>query len=530
MNKKLYVACAGAISLAVLGCSDDGISGSSEDPNVLTALGSSSSESETSSSSGTVASSSSFDVGADDLWNPSAGGFSINSACYAAVLPANAKADGHWFTETDGQNGGESSIVWPRDLVSIQDEQIIVDSCNGICGTAVLERGRLTYNPFAGVSFVLAKDNAGKAVPVDVSSLGGVCISYTSEAAPALELDLGDSVDALLGYASPAVSLPKTKTPEGETKCFKWSEFRFPAWANKLPETWMNNTGEKAAKQLVAIKFRISAAPGEYKFNIKNLGTNPGQTSSSSSVAVMSSSSISSSSVALAPYSDLWGAYEEKVDVARYADDSWKNLAHGSWFAYTDGADFSWDDFMAPDDYHDGYLIATMERSDGFLQTEVSMDDANLGYEPIALFGFKLAQDGGDTIPINEKSFQVNPNYIPVDVSNWGGLCVTYTSTVPISMEIGLGSAYNDSLGYNYTFGPGVMPSVSLPVKTADTVACFKWSDFKQANLNRVTDGDKFKISGEDAAKRAGEIVFRVTAKVGLSGTFTIKSLGTNRE
>jgi len=185
---------------------------------------------------------------------------------------------------------------------------------------------------------------------------------------------------------------------------------------------------------------------------------------------------------------------------------------------------------MAPEDYHDGYLIATMERSDGFLQTEVSMDDANLGYEPIALFGFKLAQDGGDTIPINEKSFQVIPNYIPVDVSNWGGLCVTYTSTVPISMEIGLGSAYNDSLGYNYTFGPGVMPSVSLPVKAADTVACFKWSDFKQANLNRVTDGDKFKISGEDAAKRAGEIVFRVTAKVGLSGTFTIKSLGTNRE
>ena len=52
MNKKLYMACAGAISLAVLGCSDDGISGSSEDPNVLTAYGS--------SSSGTIASSSSF--------------------------------------------------------------------------------------------------------------------------------------------------------------------------------------------------------------------------------------------------------------------------------------------------------------------------------------------------------------------------------------------------------------------------------------------------------------------------------------
>lgn len=542
MNKKLYTAC-GAMALVFAACSDDNgvFVGTSTEPNTL-AHGSSSSENGTLSSSGTIASSSSFDVGAGDLWNPSAGGFSINSARYAAVLPANAKADGHWFTETDGQNGGESSIVWPRDLVSIQDEQIIVDSCNGICGTAVLEKGRLTYDPYAGVGFILAKDDAGNPVPVDMSGLGGVCISYTSEAAPALELDLGDSVDALLGYASPAVSLPKTKTPEGETKCFKWSEFGFPAWANKLPETWMDNTGEKAAKQLVAIKFRISAAPGEYKFNIKGLATYSSQTlkpassssvvtlPSSSSVAALSSSSISSSSGTPAPRGDLWKAYEKNVNVARYADESWKNLAHGRWFAYTDGTDFGWDDYKAPDDYNNDYLIESMGRAEGFLQTDVSMIDPELGYEPIALFGFKLAQNGADTIPVNETSVQIVPNYIPVDISNWGGLCVTYTSTVPISMEIGLGSAYNDSLGYNYTFGPSVMPSVALPVNASDTVACFEWADFKQTNLNRVADGDRFKISGEDAAKRAGEIVFRVTAKVGLSGAFTIKALGTNRE
>ena len=537
MNKKLYMACAGAISLAVLGCSDDGISGSSEDPNVLTALGSSSSESETSSSSGTVASSSSFVTNEGSLWDPSMHGFSINVAQYAAYLPANAEADGRWVVETDSMSGGASSVVWPADLVDAQSERTVIESCDGICGTVSLARySSVSEEPFAGVGFTLAKDSDGNPVPLDVTDWGGVCITYESDAAPSLEMVIGDSLSLLdersgwRVFANPSVSLPKTTATGATTICRKWSDFKIPAWMKDAPEYWTSDVGAKAAKQLVALKFLISAMPGEYKFNIKNFGTNPGQTSSSSSVAVMSSSSISSSSVALAPYSDLWGAYEEKVDVARYADDSWKNLAHGSWFAYTDGADFSWDDFMAPDDYHDGYLIATMERSDGFLQTEVSMDDANLGYEPIALFGFKLAQDGGDTIPINEKSFQVIPNYIPVDVSNWGGLCVTYTSTVPISMEIGLGSAYNDSLGYNYTFGPGVMPSVSLPVKAADTVACFKWSDFKQANLNRVTDGDKFKISGEDAAKRAGEIVFRVTAKVGLSGMFTIKSLGTNRE
>ena len=537
MNKNLYLVCAGALSLSMLACSDDGISGSSEDPNVLTALGLSSSESETSSSSTVESSSGTFQMDDGVLWNPSAKGFSINTAFYASVLPANAEADGRWVVETDSMSGGASSVVWPADLVDAQSERTVIESCDGICGTVSLARySSLSEEPFAGVGFTLAKDSDGNPVPLDVTDWGGVCITYESDAAPSLEMVIGDSLSLLdersgwHAFANPSVSLPKTTATGTRTMCRKWSDFRIPSWMRGAPEYWMTDAGTKAAKQLVALKFVISAMPGEYKFNIKKLETNPDQTSSSSSVALLSSSSISSSSVVPAPYSDLWGAYEENVNVARYADDSWKNLARGRWFAYADGATFGWDEFFTPDVYDFSYLVAAMESSGGFLQTEVSMDDENLGYEPVALFGFKLAQDGADTVRPNETTMLISPNYIPVDVSNWGGLCVTYASAVPISMEIGLGSAYNDSLGYNYTFGPGVMPSVSLPVKTADTVACFKWSDFKQANLNRVTDGDKFKISGEDAAKRAGEIVFRVTAKVGLSGTFTIKSLGTNRE
>lgn len=43
MNKKLYLTCAGAVSFSMLACSVDNVSGSSEDPNVLTAYNSSSS-------------------------------------------------------------------------------------------------------------------------------------------------------------------------------------------------------------------------------------------------------------------------------------------------------------------------------------------------------------------------------------------------------------------------------------------------------------------------------------------------------
>ena len=101
-------------------------------------------------------------------------------------------------------------------------------------------------------------------------------------------------------------------------------------------------------------------------------------------------------------------------------------MASGRWFAYADGARFGWDEFFTPDVYDFNYLVSAMESSDGFMQTNVSMDDANLGYEPVALFGFKLAQDGADTVRTNETTMLITPNYIPVDVSNWGGLCVTY--------------------------------------------------------------------------------------------------------
>ena len=144
MKTNLYLVCVGALSLSMLGCSDDHVSGSSEDPNVLTALGS--------SSSVVGLSSDSFDASSGDLWNPSAGNFSVNVARYAASLPAGAKTDGHWVMTTDAENGGSSSVIWPMDYVSSKDERAIVEACNGICGTVVLKESStwdVDENPFA---------------------------------------------------------------------------------------------------------------------------------------------------------------------------------------------------------------------------------------------------------------------------------------------------------------------------------------------------------------------------------------------
>ena len=188
-------------------------------------------------------------------------------------------ASGEWFIDIDSADGGESNVRW---YVELGDDSnpyslmpVIQECYNGLCGTAVLKKGSLTYNPYVSIGFTLAKDSTGKPIPVDVSNWKGFCIVYESQAAPSLELDLGDSVNARIDYALPAAALPKTYSLAKE-KCIEWNQFRFPSWFKHKPEDWADepNVGERAAKQLVAIRFKIQAQPGEYNFNIMALGTN----------------------------------------------------------------------------------------------------------------------------------------------------------------------------------------------------------------------------------------------------------------
>ena len=195
--------------------------------------------------------------------------------CSGFPWPKNVVADGAWrIMETDGADGGKSSIVWPVDFSDGADTMATVNEyCQGICGTAVLDKGSMTYNPFVSVGFTLARDSSGNPVPVDVSSWGGICIVYTSDIAPALELDLGDSINAnVLNYAVPAVSLSKA-TSSAVRKCFPWSSFRMPSWFKGDDQGWKDDTGAKAAKQLVGVKIRLQEKPkdGGYKFYVSTI-------------------------------------------------------------------------------------------------------------------------------------------------------------------------------------------------------------------------------------------------------------------
>jgi len=441
MNSKLYTAC-GAMALALAACSEDngGVSGTSTEPNPVYAEGLS-------------------------LWNPQTGDYHINTALYAARLPANTYADGHWFWEARGADeneGGQSSIIWPVALGSDADSlSSVIESCQGICGIADLKKGSMTMQPFAAVGFVMARDDAGKPAPVDVSDWNGVCISYTSDVAASLVLDLGDSLGALFddGFGFPAVALPKALNQV--TECFSWSQFEFPSWKKEFPDGWSRKAGAQSAKQLVGLMFRIQNEPGQYKFDIKYFGTKAdGAPEGENPVSAGDAGVVDSSGeFALYGYEGvLWTPTKDPdhVKTSFYAENVWPENAveDGRWFWATDesaGGQSSVRWPVALDS--DGSLAPVVESCRGICGV-ASLKKGTSEENPYVSLSFGIAKDASG-------------EPLPVDISNWEGLCFEYYSDTPVTVELVV-SDTSDGL-----------PRTKLRSSQETRKVCVNWYDFR---------------------------------------------------
>ncbi len=201
-----------------------------------------------------------------DTWHGSDGEPQVQTG-----LDNGSNTSGYWFSYGDDGDGGDSKVEWPVPLGNDYSETAmdpVVIECNGICGTAVLVKGKLTYNPFVGIGFNVAGEGTGSdADPADASAWGGICISYTSDIAPQLELGLGADVDGTIQYANPYASLAKAASATA-TKAIPWSGFAQPSWYKGTTKI----DGPTAASQLVAVKFKLQNSAGSYKFNIMAVG------------------------------------------------------------------------------------------------------------------------------------------------------------------------------------------------------------------------------------------------------------------
>ena len=320
MNKKLYALYAVAFSLAMLACSNDNVTGSSEDPNVVTAeknssssgfdvdisssatvpleLSSSSTEnratsSETVSSSSMKKFSSSSatpilcKVGGDwgdvgcvngqvfgdgDLF--SIGDFIVKTNVYVSDSSKFGKRAGEIFFETDSIEGGKTRLFWNADSSS---------EFNGsLYAHYWLDHGNSTKEPFINVGFYDAGfDSNGNMLSADISGWNGICMMYRGSIDPIIQLDLGDSLNKKLGYALPSVMVIPTREESGfymtrsrtnEILCYEWNQFKQP----DVDGDHEVISGDDAAKHVARVIFHFQSQSNDEKnyFSFLAIGTN----------------------------------------------------------------------------------------------------------------------------------------------------------------------------------------------------------------------------------------------------------------
>ena len=213
-----------------------------------------------------------------------------NSSLIETGLSEGGISNGFWFYSYSANSLKEVQIDWYPAYVppepSAHKLDGVVQSCGGICGTAIFDTTKSTsYNPpSVGISFYVLQDTTtywGSPGPFegDASAWGGLCVTYTSDLDIKLELDNTLTQHSLnqsgfgfrartdtTCYAKPTAILPASQT--GYTTKVAWSDF-------EQPYTFGCNSklsGEEIAKQLQSVTFRIHGGTGSYKFNICAVG------------------------------------------------------------------------------------------------------------------------------------------------------------------------------------------------------------------------------------------------------------------
>ena len=243
----------------------------------------------------------------------------------------------------------------------------------------------------------------------------------------------------------------------------------------------------------------------------------------SGSSAAQSSSSVvavqSSSSVEAVPKFDVWnGKTDYKINTG--------NENTGYWFSYGDDAEGGLSTITWPvpmgNEYSDNTLDAVIEQCGGLCGTVELRGSETM---PWAGIGFTLAEEGST-----------------VDISAWGGICVTYASEYPVNVYLNVDVGGIDTISNVSPFM--AYPMITLPktVTNAPTLKnmlgsdvaitrCAKWSDFKVSSWAEYNKAKLSKVySGEEAAKEIKAINFVFMGNSDGKGNFNIIGVSTYDE
>ena len=209
-----------------------------------------------SSSSSSIASGDCTDAKqVSEMWNGSDAGW---DARVITGMDDGSETSGYWFSFGDDMSGA-GSVNWPGPLGREYTlEEDIFGYCKGVCGEL-----QFAKEGYLGVGFHVAGvvdplDGYSLVTKANISSWGGLCVTYASES----------DLDVVLAYAQkdgfgdlsrkPKVTLPKSLALK--TVCLDWEKF-------------MSVYSEVSTTSMTSILFTVQGkADSKSRFNIRGLG------------------------------------------------------------------------------------------------------------------------------------------------------------------------------------------------------------------------------------------------------------------
>lgn len=404
------------------------------------------------------------------------------------VVKTNVGSGSKWYEYTDQINGGTTVIQRP--------EGNMYEVCRGNCGMVSYGNGSAFI--YAGIGFNLDQD--GKTF--DVTDWKGLCIAYMSDRWLALRLEPENIND----YPGSIPQVVLDSVPEDSSfviRNFLWSEFS---------KGYGDVSAEQIAKNVKSVYVAFEEAPAGTSqfFNILQIGSydNCGDVVAGS----VDKSKFSSSSTQSSSSSSVYGS-----DISCYPNDMWcKNESYlvntgvdagkgngGYWWATSDAPNGGQSVIEWPvprgNDYSPDAFDGIIDYCKGFCGT-YKLNRGTLDYDPWVEVGFSIAGKS-----------QTSTDNLPADLTDWKGLCITYTSDFAPQLVLHPDSALERQMKYD-------VPFVSLPKQSVASEKCFEWSKFIQAGW--AVNG--LKISGDVAATYVKDIGFKIEGSDGSTGKFNI--------
>ena len=279
---KLYVL-AGALTITLLACSNDEVSGTTDSSETSTTDIESSSDlsdlEQTSSSSSKLESSSSTYqtlckasggrgcsvTGFGDLWGL---GFRyVLTNTYADDSSKFGNRAGELFFETGSEDGANTTVEW-------NDGRFISEFGEGALSANVwLDKGNMSENPFFNIGFnVAGYDSNGIALSADVSKWNGICVvinyGFDKHGELSLQLDIDNKINEKACHVLPSVALKATESAQ----CFEWKDFKV---ADSETDCDLIS-GEDAAKHVkrIIFHFQSTTEKNTLAFEFLAIGTN----------------------------------------------------------------------------------------------------------------------------------------------------------------------------------------------------------------------------------------------------------------